>query len=63
MIKVLIKKRIHLSQRYLLFIYALDDADAIFKGDPAAESIDEVILAYPGFMAIFIYRWPMNSIS
>jgi serine O-acetyltransferase len=33
-----------------------DDAEAIFKGDPAAESIDEVILAYPGFMAIFIYR-------
>ncbi|MDR3611091.1 MAG: serine acetyltransferase [Ignavibacteriaceae bacterium] len=33
-----------------------EDADAIFKGDPAAESIDEVILAYPGFMAIFIYR-------
>ncbi len=32
------------------------DADAIFKGDPAAESIDEVILAYPGFMAIAIYR-------
>jgi serine O-acetyltransferase len=33
-----------------------DDADAIFKGDPAAESIDEVILAYPGFIAILIYR-------
>jgi serine O-acetyltransferase len=33
-----------------------DDADAIYKGDPAAESIDEVILAYPGFMAILIYR-------
>ena len=33
-----------------------NDAEAIFKGDPAAESIDEVILAYPGFMAIFIYR-------
>jgi serine O-acetyltransferase len=32
------------------------DADAIFQGDPAAESVDEVILAYPGFMAIFIYR-------
>lgn len=32
------------------------DADSIFKGDPAAESIDEVILAYPGFMAILIYR-------
>lgn len=33
-----------------------NDADSIYKGDPAAESIDEVILAYPGFMAIFIYR-------
>jgi serine O-acetyltransferase len=33
-----------------------EDADAILKGDPAAESIDEVILAYPGFMAIFIFR-------
>lgn len=32
------------------------DANAIFEGDPAAESIDEVILAYPGFMAILIYR-------
>jgi serine O-acetyltransferase len=32
------------------------DAEAILNGDPAAESIDEVILAYPGFMAIFIYR-------
>lgn len=32
------------------------DAEAIYSGDPAAESIDEVILAYPGFMAILIYR-------
>lgn len=32
------------------------DAEEIFKGDPAAESIDEVILAYPGFMAIIVYR-------
>jgi serine O-acetyltransferase len=32
------------------------DADAIYEGDPAAENIDEVILAYPGFMAIAIYR-------
>jgi serine O-acetyltransferase len=32
------------------------DAEAIYTGDPAAESIDEVILAYPGFMAITIYR-------
>jgi serine O-acetyltransferase len=32
------------------------DAEAIYQGDPAAESIDEVIVAYPGFMAIMIYR-------
>lgn len=32
------------------------DAEAIYEGDPAAESLDEVILAYPGFMAILIYR-------
>jgi len=32
------------------------DAEAIYNGDPAAESIDEVIIAYPGFMAILIYR-------
>ena len=32
------------------------DAEAIYKGDPAAESVDEVIIAYPGFMAISIYR-------
>jgi serine O-acetyltransferase len=32
------------------------DAEAITSGDPAAESIDEVILAYPGFTAIAYYR-------
>lgn len=32
------------------------DAKAIYEGDPAAESIEEVILAYPGFYAIAIFR-------
>lgn len=32
------------------------DAAAIFNGDPAAKNQDEVILAYPGFFAITIYR-------
>ena len=32
------------------------DAEAINAGDPAAESLDEVILAYPGFSAIAIHR-------
>jgi serine O-acetyltransferase len=32
------------------------DARAINDGDPAAQGIDEVILAYPGFLAIATYR-------
>ena len=32
------------------------DAKAIFEGDPAAESLDEVIAAYPGFFAIYVHR-------
>jgi serine O-acetyltransferase len=32
------------------------DAQAICDGDPAAQSVDEVILAYPGFYATAIYR-------
>lgn len=32
------------------------DADAHFQGDPAARSVDEVILAYPGFRAVALYR-------
>lgn len=32
------------------------DAEAIYKGDPAADCVDEVISAYPGFFAIYIYR-------
>ena len=32
------------------------DAKAIQDGDPASESIDEVIAAYPGFFAIYTYR-------
>ena len=33
------------------------DADAFLKFDPAAGSIDEVLLAYPGFFAISVYRF------
>jgi serine O-acetyltransferase len=32
------------------------DAQAIHTGDPASESVDEVISAYPGFFAIYSYR-------
>lgn len=43
----------HLPQIYDLLI---EDAEAIFKGDPAAKTVEEVIHIYPGFYAIFIYR-------
>lgn len=33
------------------------DANAIAKNDPAANSIEEVILSYPGFFAIAIHRF------
>eukprot|EP01093_Parvamoeba_rugata_P016463 TRINITY_DN6188_c0_g1_i1.p1 TRINITY_DN6188_c0_g1~~TRINITY_DN6188_c0_g1_i1.p1 ORF type:complete len:263 (+),score=48.84 TRINITY_DN6188_c0_g1_i1:983-1771(+) len=32
------------------------DAEAIFNNDPAAQSIEEIYVAYPGFFAISIYR-------
>ena len=34
----------------------LDDARAIYEGDPAASSLEEVIISYPGFYAILVYR-------
>lgn len=33
------------------------DAQAIYENDPAAESLEEVYLAYPGFYAVAIYRF------
>lgn len=33
------------------------DVDAVFDGDPAAESADEIIFAYPGLYAITIFRF------
>lgn len=34
----------------------LKDAQALHEGDPASESVDEVILAYPGFLATAVHR-------
>jgi serine O-acetyltransferase len=34
----------------------LDDVQAAFDGDPAATNLDEVILAYPGLLAVTVYR-------
>lgn len=35
----------------------LEDANAIFKADPAAKDLDQVLIAYPGFFAIAVYRF------
>ncbi len=34
----------------------VQDAEALFREDPAAESLEEVIICYPGFLALSIYR-------
>lgn len=39
-----------------LFDQLKKDATAIFDNDPAAKSLEEVYLAYPGFLAIAVYR-------
>lgn len=39
-----------------LFDMLLEDADALAKFDPASESVEEVILCYPGFYSIIVYR-------
>ncbi len=34
----------------------LDDAEAFLKSDPAASCVEEIILCYPGFYALTVYR-------
>ena len=34
----------------------LTDIEATFDGDPAAANKEEIIFAYPGLFAIFVYR-------
>ena len=39
-----------------LYELVTKDAIAIYEGDPAANSIEEIIICYPGFYAILVYR-------
>ena len=39
-----------------IYRFLLTDVNAGYEGDPAAGSVDEVILAYPAFLAIGTYR-------
>jgi serine O-acetyltransferase len=52
------------AETVILFFKKLDsihtqleaDLEAVFNFDPAAKSISEVLIAYPGFFAITVYR-------
>lgn len=37
--------------------WLLEDVEAEFNGDPAANSREEIIFSYPGLYAIFVYRY------
>jgi len=52
----------HITDRFFdsvpnIYEMLLQDAEAIYRGDPAATSKDEVIRSYPGFYAIAGYRF------
>lgn len=34
----------------------IDDAEVIYENDPAAESVEEIIDCYPGYLAVVYYR-------
>src|SRR5205085_5898957 len=42
--------------RYLMFRAIREQIDTIFREDPAAKSVLEIILCYPGFHAILYHR-------
>lgn len=45
-----------LAQLPTLRAALLKDAQAAYDGDPAARNLDEVIFAYPGLLAVTVYR-------
>lgn len=44
------------SELPAIYKQLLEDAEAVLRFDPAAQSIEEVLVAYPGFYATAIYR-------
>jgi len=45
-----------MQQLPAIYLTLLQDAQAIVAGDPAAQSVEEVIRTYPGFKAVAVYR-------
>jgi serine O-acetyltransferase len=48
--------RIFLGRLPAIRALLLTDVQAAFDGDPAATNLDEVVLAYPGLLAVSVYR-------
>jgi len=48
--------RIFLARLPAIRTLLLGDVQAAFDGDPAATNLDEVVLAYPGLLAVSVYR-------
>lgn len=44
------------SELPVMYDVLWQDAEAAYAGDPAAQNIQEVILAYPGFYGVAVYR-------
>jgi serine O-acetyltransferase len=45
-----------ISKLPLVHALLLKDVEATFEGDPAADSMEQIIFSYPGLYAIFVYR-------
>jgi serine O-acetyltransferase len=48
--------RIFLARLPAIRTLLITDVQAAFDGDPAATNLDEVVLAYPGLLAVSVYR-------
>jgi len=48
--------RMFMDQIPELYVWMMDDAQAIHNGDPASKGVDQVIRTYPGFLATACYR-------
>ena len=50
------KTQVLLSRLPMIYDAVLKDLQAAYEGDPAAQSIDEILLGYPAYKAITTYR-------
>lgn len=48
---------VFMNQLPQIAVWLEEDVEAAYDGDPAASGHDEIILAYPGFFAVLIYRF------